>query len=475
MKTILFFLPAFFANFFLCCVFAQEPEPMKWEGTLQAPNYELKMVFEFQQQRCLLTVPAQALADYPSSTFTSNGDTLNASFTGLFQAGFRGIRQSDTVITGHWMQSGVIIPLVLRPKKENLRPQNPKPPYPYIVQELTYTNRDSSITFGATLAVPHKGKKLAAAILISGSGQQDRDETVFGHKPFWVIADYLARQGIAVLRVDDRGVGATTGRATLKDATTRDFANDVAAGIEYLKRRPEIDSTKIGLIGHSEGGMIAALVSAERNDVAFVVSLAGLGVTGRQIIASQLELALNQSFSKQDADSILLFEMKCIDIILRQSDNLAAETEILNMLNSEWVHKQDETVKKYFGMEEQNGVEVYQTQLLKQRNRARMSPWFRYFLAYDPAPVLPQIKAPFLAVNGNNDTQVAAEPNLSGFINSFTQCGKTNYKTVCYQGLNHFFQHCTTGMLGEVEGIEETFSEEVMRDMAQFIKRETAK
>src|SRR5690606_38157869 len=211
-------------------------------------------------------------------------------FSSQIGGGFSGAFNADkTEIIGEWKQGGGTLPLILKRVENEVelkRPQTPKAPFPYLEEKVIYYNSDKSIQYGATLTLPDTNKNVPAVILITGSGQQDRDETLFGHKPFWVIADYLSRNGIAVLRVDDRGVGETTGE--VMNATSLDFAADVLVGIEYLKTHKGIDVKKIGLIGHSEGGVIAPLAAVQSKDVAFIVSLAGLGITGKELVRKQL-------------------------------------------------------------------------------------------------------------------------------------------------------------------------------------------
>lgn len=446
----------------------------KWEGEIKIDDFELKLIFKLNGEKCLLDVPAQAVQDYPASEFNNSGDSINITFAGIFKARFVGMNDND-VIVGNWIQLGKNYPLTLRKKKEYNRPQNPKAPFPYKEEVVSYFNQDKSIKFGGTLTIPKEGAKHPVAILISGSGQQDRNETVFGHKPFLVIADYLSRNGIAVLRVDDRGIGKTTGKESLKNATSFDFAKDVIAGIEYLKKKNNINPTEIGLIGHSEGGLIASIVGALRNDVAFIVSLAGVGVTGEKLMLSQIEKSLQRTIASPSIDSIMTLEKRAIDIINQENNNRLAEVTILQKITGKRLANQDSLVKKYFGMEMRDGFEIYNLKDVGERYKRLMMPWYRYLLAYNPENYLPNINAPFLALNGEKDTQVISDLHLYGFKKTFDRCGKTNYKTIIYPGLNHFFQHCKTGYYEEVESIEETISPEVLNDISIWIKEQIDK
>jgi len=444
----------------------------KWEGALLVQGFELNLIFKFNEETCLIDVPAQGVVDYPASEFKIVNDSVYMSFTGLFQAQFVGENQSDTLIAGNWLQSGQSMPLVLRRKEEYNRPQSPKSPLPYKTEDVSYFNQDTSIRFAGTLTRPKNEGKHPVAILITGSGQQDRDESIMGHKPFLVIADYLTRQGIAVLRVDDRGIGGSTGRETLKNATSYDFAMDIVAGIDYLKSRADIDQQSIGLIGHSEGGLIASILGAQRKDLAFIVSLAGVGVSGKRLMSSQIKKSLIRTLPTISVDSIIRFEKRAMSIILHQNDNRRAEVSIGQALVGLWLQGQDQAVKEYFAMKKVDGFDVCELKTVMVRYKKMMIPWFRYFLAYQPSEFLSKVEAPFLALNGEKDTQVLADLNLGGIKRIFNTCGKTNYKTKSYPNLNHFFQNCETGYIDEVESIEETISEEVLKDMGLWINKQ---
>lgn len=452
--------------------FEQKIASTKWEGFLKVGKTDLKLIFKFKEEKCLLEVPAQALVDYPSSEYKVKEDSFFVTFSGIIQASFKGIIQGDTLILANWIQMEKIFPISLKKKSEYNRPQNPIPPFPYKIEDVTYYNQDKSIRFGGTLTIPEKGEKHPVAILITGSGQEDRDETLFGHKPFLVVADYLTRHGIAVLRVDDRGIGETTGKETLLNATSNDFAKDVASGIEYLKKRNDIDSIKIGLIGHSEGGIIASIIGSERNDLAFIVSMAGVGVSGKDFVLSQIETGLKRSMPQTSIDRIMRFEKKSIEIILNEQNNRSAEVLILQHLSTKWIYDQDSLTQKYFGMKPKDGFQTINLKEVGLRYNRMMQPWFRYLLSYSPDSVCSKIRTPFLAINGEKDKQVLAKLNLNGFVKIFTDCNKTNYKIISYPELNHFFQHCKDGYMEEVESIEETISQDVLSDMTNWINNQ---
>lgn len=357
-------------------------------------------------------------------------------------------------------------------KNDNKRPQTPLPPFPYKVEDVSYFNQEKSVEFGGTLTVPQMGAKHPVAILITGSGQQDRDETIFGHKPFLVIADYLTRNGIAVLRVDDRGVGKTTGKQSLESTTSYDYAKDVICGIHYLKTRPEINSEEIGLIGHSEGGLIASIVGAEFRGLSFIVSLSGIGVSGKRIALDQIKVNIEGKINQASRDSILVFQNRAFERIINHADDLIAQEMIIDAFYNGWIDRQDTTVKKYFGIDINSDSICLDKEDFIQSYKPLITPWFRFFLNYQPEKYLSNIKSPFLAINGNKDKQVLADLNLNGFKKSFDNAGKLNYSIRSYPGLNHFFQHCETGYLEEVETIDETFSKDVLRDVTKWIKEQ---
>lgn len=257
---------------------AEPLQPNFYEGDAVAGAHRLRMQFIVQKDpsgnfSAKMNVPAQGTFDYPA-TVGYEQDSVVFRVEKPADAYFKGKIKADSIV-GEWHNYGKKFPLTLRKSVDRikLRPQYPQPPFPYAEQDVIYYNGDSSIRYGATLTLPEKGERFPVALLITGSGQQDRNETLFDHQPFRVIADYLGRRGIAVLRVDDRGCGQTTG--DLRQATSEDFARDVLEGVRYLKNRPEIDPAKIGLAGHSEGGLIALIAAQDNPDIAFIVSLAG--------------------------------------------------------------------------------------------------------------------------------------------------------------------------------------------------------
>lgn len=338
----------------------------------------------------------------------------------------------------------------------------PKPPFPYTEEKIIYFNQDKSIQYGATLSLPKDIHHFPTVILISGSGQQDRDETLFGHKPFWVIADHLSRHGIAVLRVDDRGVGQSTG--DVKNATSADFAQDVIVGVNYLKSRKDIDATKIGLIGHSEGGVIAPLVATQSKDIAFIISMAGLGIKGADVMKKQyLDAYRNAGLDKKELERLNSFMLMMINLSASDTDMQTLRVSFKKSM-TEWMAQQPDSILVKTGMKGPNA----------DKNINRMAsryfmPWTRYLLRYDPALVWPKIKIPVLALNGEKDTQVEAKTNLMGFDTLLKQAGNKNFRTINLPDLNHLFQTAVTGEVNEYETIEETIHPKVLTIISEWI------
>ncbi|MDW7682392.1 MAG: alpha/beta fold hydrolase, partial [bacterium] len=341
------------------------------------------------------------------------------------------------------------------------RPQHPKKPYPYHEEEVSYRNENADIELAATLTTPKSGEPFPAVILISGSGPQDRDETIFNHKPFLVLADYLTRQGIAVLRVDDRGVGGSTGKVST--STSADFAGDVLAGIEFLKKRYAIDVSKIGLIGHSEGGIVAAIAASRSEDVAFIVLMAGTGLTGEKILYLQAALIFKASgIDDQVIEKYKKLQREYFRIVKQVDDDTLALAELVKLSKSDKFNLTDEE-KKMLGISDQN---------IEASLRSLVSPWFRYFLTYDPKQALRQVHCPVLALIGEKDLQVPADENLEAIKQSLNEAGNPNVTTIKLPGLNHLFQTAETGAPSEYGRIEETIAPQALETIASWIMKQ---
>lgn len=449
--------------------FAQNlPVKTTWEGTAANIKIILKISEDSltRQKTAAFDVPQQGGFGLKVSKITLTNDSVIVLIAGM-QVNYSAAFNADkTEMKGIWKQGAAAVPLTLKRTANTItsynRPQTPKAPFPYQEEKVIYYNKDKSIQYGATLTIPNNARNVPAVIMITGSGQEDRDETIFEHKPFWVIADHLSRNGIAVLRVDDRGVGQTTG--DVNNATSADFAKDVLVGIDYLKAHKGINIKNIGLIGHSEGGMIAPMVANQSTDVAFIVSMAGVGVKGIDIGLRQLKdgyAPLN--LTGEEYERVETFNKGIMGIAV--SDLTGEELKkAVNAFITRWIAEQPEPFLKRIGFTGEGVVE----NLNKAMGRF-FSPWMRYFLRYDPATTLTKIKIPVLALNGGKDVQVRAKENLEGFDKLLTQAGNKNFKTVLLPNLNHLFQNAITGAGTEYINIEETISPEVLDIITKWI------
>lgn len=450
-------------------LFAQNlPFPTIWEGKLSGIRIILKLSEDSitKQRIGEFDSPDQGAFGLKISELKITQDSVLA-ISSQIGGGFLGAFNADkTELVGDWKQGGGAFPLILKKVDqlaELVRPQTPKAPFPYSEKKVIYYNKDKSIQYGATLTLPDTNKNVPVVILITGSGQQDRDETLFGHKPFWVIADHLSRNGIAVLRVDDRGVGETTGE--VMTATSLDFASDVLVGIEFLKAQKGIDVNKIGLLGHSEGGVIAPLAAIQSTDVAFIVSLAGVGIKGSELMERQLHASYrSMGLNDEEIASLDSLTQMMVDIGDRFSEKDDRRYEFQKGMYA-WLESKPEPFLLKTGFKGPNADRT-----IDQMAGRLFLPWMRYFLKYDPETTLAKIKIPVLALNGEKDIQVAAKENLAGFDKFLTQAGNKNFRTISFPNLNHFFQHAETGAVSEYASIEETISPEVLNIIREWIK-----
>jgi len=356
----------------------------------------------------------------------------------------------------------IVIIAFLTYKTSIKRPQEPSKPYSYYTEEITFKNNQANIILAGTLTLPSAAENYPVVILISGSGAQNRDEEISGHKPFLIIADHLTKCGIAVLRYDDRGVGKSTGN--FKAATTADFASDVASAIEYLKTRKEIDRNNIGLIGHSEGGMIAPMVASNSKDVSFIVLLAGPGIKIRKVMLMQQELiAKADGVSESDiAKYILPLHKEAYRMISISTDSRKLKKDLASLIKEMYDNTPPGLIPSNMTKEE-----VISTQSDKWS-----SEWFRNFLSYDPSPVLEKVTCPVLAINGEKDLQVTPRENLSGISDALKRGGNTSVTVKELPNLNHLFQNCETGSPEEYAAIEQTFSPVALKEISDWILKQ---
>jgi pimeloyl-ACP methyl ester carboxylesterase len=442
-----------------------------WTGKLALPNsMELTIVFNLSKDDAgkystTLDSPDQGAIAIPTESTTINGDSILIKIP-VIQGFYAGKIFFDNMeIVGKWYQGGMSLDLSVK-KVDKLegpkRPQEPKEPFPYYSEEVLFENELDNVVLAGTLTFPKQGNNFPAVVMITGSGGQNRNEELLGHKPFLVIADYLTKNGIAVLRFDDRGIAQSTGDHNA--ATSEDFARDVLSAIDFLKTRKEMNQSKIGLIGHSEGGLIAPMVAVQSNDVAFIVLMAGTGIPGDSILYLQGALIQRAEGTSEDEIQRSITLQKEIFSIVKNTDN----DELLNKnleekFRSEY-SKMTEDEKNKLG-----DPEVY----LKMQMQTITSPWFKYFLRYDPGPTLEQVKCPVLAINGEKDLQVPPKENLSAIASALKKGNNTNFETKELAGLNHLFQTSTTGKISEYGKIEETISPVALETILNWIKKIT--
>jgi hypothetical protein len=455
MRTIAVLLISFLAASIVSAQPPAVPVAGSWEGTLDAMGTTIRIGVAITRQTdgtltATMDSPDQGAYGLPLSDVTFAGGVLrfalkaaNGSFEGTLNA-------AGSEIAGTWTQAGAL-PLTLK-KVDTLsrpnRPQEPKPPFPYRSEDVPVTNSAAHVTLAGTLTLPDGPGPFPAVVFITGSGPQNRDEELLGHKPFLVLADYLTRRGIAVLRYDDRGIGKSTG--DFGAATSEDFAGDALAAWEALRARTDIDPRRIGLLGHSEGGLIAPMLAARTPGIAFVVMLAGPGVTGEQIMLNQAALIMKANGASDAAIVANADVQKQIFTILREE---TATPRIIERLSAIPVP----------------GPKEASAALVKQSS----SPWMRYFALYDPAPALAKVTCPVLAMGGELDLQVPVDQNLPAIEAALKKGGNKDYSVVRLPGLNHLFQTCKKGTPGEYVQIEETMSPVALDTIATWVRKRT--
>ena len=424
-----------------------------WKGEMNVGVQKLETAFDIKAVEngyaATFDVPAQGAFDIPVDEVSFQNGQLQLKMNAM-DASYSGTLK-DSGIEGNFTQRGMTFPLNLakaeKKEQKKVRPQDPQPPFHYQIEEVTFVNEKEGNTLAGTLTIPEGEGPFPAMVLVSGSGQQNRDEELMNHRPFWVIADYCARHGIAVLRYDDRGVGGSDGE--VKNATSMDFSYDAEAAFDYLRNRKEINATKVGILGHSEGGVINFMVSARRPEVAFLVSLAGPSVNGIEVLKEQQAAILRASgMSEEMVQFNGNANAQMFNIIETSNDREEADT-LLRQLLKGW---------------------GYNEELTEQTVGQMASPWMYYFLRYDPTDAIVKTNCPALLLNGSKDLQVIASQNLPGYEKIIAEHGKTNLTLRELPDLNHLFQHCETGSPNEYFEIEETISPKVLEMVVGFVK-----
>lgn len=452
----------------------KKPDPPKpkevaiWEGSLTAGAVEVRMIFRIRQAAdgklsAVLDVPDQGAKNIPCGEVIQADGKLIIKAP-LLKGGFDGKLSADgKTVTGEWTQGGQSHKLTLTKvdkPTEVRRPQTPNPPFPYTVEEVTVENPAAKVTLAGTLTLPKGDGPFPVAVLVTGSGPQDRDETLFQHKPFLVLADYLTRHGVAVLRYDDRGVGKSKG--TFSTATTADFATDAHAAVKFLLARKEIDPKRVGLIGHSEGGLVGPMVAADHPmDVGFVVMLSGPGLPGSEILPAQMYDIMKASGEKDETIKLAVEMQKVLMTAAVRHTDAAEMKKALAAAADTFVAGLSESQKKLLDLKDGKppaGVDQL------------AAPWMRYFLTHDPRPTLARVKCPVLALNGDKDLQVRAKDNLPEIEKAVTSGGNRAITIRELAGLNHLFQTSKTGLPTEYGKIEETFAPAALAVIADWVR-----
>ncbi len=433
----------------------------QWNGILKVPGAQLRIVVNISKTETgyasTLDSPDQGAKGIPTASTTFENSALKLEIPAI-KGAYTGTLNGENIIVGKLTQNGQSFDVNL--SKENIptqvfaRPQEPKKPYPYYTEDVKFVNKSANITLAGTLSLPKKEGNFPAVILITGSGAENRDEEIFGHKPFLVLSDYLTKKGIAVLRLDDRGVGESSGNSNM--STTLDFAGDIQAGVDYLKTRNEINKKKIGLIGHSEGGIIAPMVAGNSKDISFIVLLAGPGLRGDKILLLQNEL-IKRQIGMPEIEVQKENEMfkGVYDLIIASAIN----DESLKSTISSYLKTQ------YNDPSKDPNVQSLTAQIT--------NTWWYNFIKLDPLPFLKKVKCPVLALNGSKDLQVPAEVNLESIKKTLIESGNKKVTTKVLPNLNHLFQECQTGLPTEYLTIEQTFSPIALEEISNWLLVQT--
>jgi len=457
----------------LLCFARPFEEPVSWAGAVEIPDgTKLEFSVELKHDSGTITIPMQHVKDLPLANVTVTDKQMKFALPSVGAAWELKLSDDGQSASGVLRQGAELKTTLKRlaagesAVKELKRPQEPKPPFPYETSEVKFENKAGGATLAGTLSLPRGKGPFPCVVMVTGSGPQDRDESLLGHRPFLVIADHLTRAGIAVLRYDDRGIAHSTGN--FATATSDDFAADALAGIAFLKTRTELDPRKLGIVGHSEGGLIAPMCAAQSKDVAFIVLLAGTGMRGAELLPLQgklINLATGMSAAdteREEHKSAGFFALMLAgksDTELKEAirvealKELKAAPESKNLSEAELAKQADKVVV------EQSG--------------SVLSPWFKRFVALDPRENLLKVRCPVLALNGEKDLQVPPKENLAGIRKALEEAGNKDVTLRELPGLNHLFQTCKTGSPAEYASIEETFSPLALEAMTAWIRKHT--
>jgi pimeloyl-ACP methyl ester carboxylesterase len=456
-------------------VIAASPLDGTWVGSLAVGSNSLRLVLNISSDgevlRATMDSLDQGVRGIPVDVITIKDADVQFSLNRI-GGEFNGKLETGPRIVGSWSQNGMSLPLTWTPGERPVtkRPQEPVKPYPYIEEEVSYENAAAKIKLAGTLTKPQGKGPFPAVLLITGSGPQNRNEELMGHKPFLVLADYLTRRGIAVLRVDDRGVGQSTG--AFGDATWHDFVQDALASVAYLKSRKDIDLKRIGLIGHSEGGLIAPAAAVQSKDVVFIVMLAGPGAGGADVLVRQMDqMALNGGASLEVRQMVRDFNTRILAIATTARDDATALAEMEAALEDQLQVVND---SQSLSPNQKNLLfTMVSPAAARTQFRNLLRPWMRAFLSFDPLPALRQVKCPVLAINGELDQQVFVDQNVPFIEAALKEGGNKDFTVQVLPGLNHMFQAAKTGATSEYASIEETINPAALAVVGDWVIKQT--
>lgn len=456
MKTSLFIIIGYFC---FASLFGQEIKG-SWLGELDVPGTKIPIVFNIKQNgNELITTtdsPMQGVKDVPIARTTfENNELILTSPEIQFQ--YKGVLKTDK-IEGTFTQGQMSLPLILNRKKDSeailKRPQTPKAPFDYKIEDVTFENPTDKNTLAGTITTPNNKKEFPMVILITGSGQQNRDSQLFGHKPFWVIADNFAQKGIGVLRLDDRGIGGSTGLS--EAVTTQNFASDINSAVEFLAQK---GYKNIGLIGHSEGGIIAPMVASQNKKVKFIISMAGPGIPTDELLLLQSNaIAKLSGATEEELKSSGELNQK-IYAVVKNYSGIDVENGIKKLLMEE--------MKKLPAAQQPSDAEM--EKLVIKESKKVTNPWFINFLKINPDAYWSQLKIPVLAMNGTLDVQVISKENLNGIRSSLQKAKNNQFEIAEFPNLNHLFQEAKTGDVNEYGQLEQTIAPSVLEKMSSWI------
>lgn len=448
---------------------AQEPAEAlvgSWEGSLDTGAGQLPVVFNIARGpdgalTATMDSPSQGAFGIPVTSVSLEGSAV-ALEVAQVAGGFTGTLSEDgTAMEGTWSQGPASLPLNVTKSEGGAaaaapdRPQEPELPLPYPSEEVSVSTPDADVVLAGTLTLPEGPGPFPGVVLVSGSGPQNRDEALMGHRPFYVLSDHLTRQGIAVLRYDDRGVGASTG--AFGTATSEDFTADALAAVSFLRDHPRVAADAVGIVGHSEGGMIAPMASTRSSDVAFIVMMAGPGITGAQILVLQGQLIARAMGTPEDMIALnTSTQTRMIETVTAEPDPEMAAPKLRAIL--------DEAIATLPAEAREAAGQNIETEIAQIN-----SPWFRYFLTYDPVPTLEQVTVPVLALNGDKDLQVPWRENLEAIQAALERGGNPDATVRRLEGLNHLFQTAELGTPGEYAQISETMSPRALEAVSGWI------